>query len=86
MRSQFVIALICLLAVVFGPGASPDSSAGIVYEGDAVFIVDRTGEKWDITQAVSIGFDPRGSKPMDTAWVMSHFSPVRSTMKTASPS
>ena len=60
MRSQFVIALLCLLVVVFGAGVPPDSSAGVVYEGDAIFIVDRTGEKWNITQAVSIGFDPRG--------------------------
>ena len=35
-------------------------TAKVLHEGDRVFIVDRTGEKWDITQAMSIGFDPRG--------------------------
>ncbi len=36
------------------------STAGVVNKGDRVFIVDRTGEQWDITQAVSLGFKPRG--------------------------
>ena len=26
---------------------------------DKIYIVDQTGEKWDVTQAKSIGFDPR---------------------------
>jgi hypothetical protein len=26
---------------------------------DKIYIVDRTGEKWDVTQAESIGFDPQ---------------------------
>ena len=30
-----------------------------VKEGEYIYIVDQTGERWDITQAVSIGFDPR---------------------------
>jgi hypothetical protein len=30
-----------------------------VKEGAKTFIVDQTGERWDITQAVSIGFKPR---------------------------
>ncbi len=29
-----------------------------VQEGDKTYIVDRRGERWDITQAVSIGFQP----------------------------
>ena len=32
--------------------------AAVVREGDKTYLVDRTGERWDITQAVSIGFDP----------------------------
>jgi hypothetical protein len=28
--------------------------------GDKTFIVDKTGEKWDVTQAETIGFDPQG--------------------------
>jgi hypothetical protein len=29
-----------------------------VKEGDKTYIVDRSGERWDITQAISIGFKP----------------------------
>ena len=29
-----------------------------VKEGDKTYIVDRSGERWDITQAKSIGFKP----------------------------
>lgn len=34
--------------------------AGIAREGERILLVDRTGERWDITQAVSIGFHPDG--------------------------
>jgi hypothetical protein len=30
----------------------------VVREGAATYIVDRTGDKWDITQAVTLGFKP----------------------------
>lgn len=32
--------------------------ANVIKEGDNTYLVDQTGEHWDITQAVSIGFDP----------------------------
>lgn len=32
--------------------------ATVLKEGDKTYLVDQTGERWDITQAVSIGFDP----------------------------
>jgi len=38
---------------------SQSSGIPAVKEGEKVYIVDQTGERWDITQAVSIGFDPR---------------------------
>ena len=34
--------------------AAPDGGDGLV------FIVDQRGERWEITQAVSLGFDPDG--------------------------
>lgn len=37
--------------------ASPAASS-VLKDGDKIYIVDRTGERWDITQAVSIGYDP----------------------------
>ena len=45
---------VILFSVVF----SNSAEARVEKEGDNYFIVDRTGERWDITQAVSIGYDP----------------------------
>jgi hypothetical protein len=45
---------------IFSLGIAMLGWAGVVYEGEDVFLVDRTGEQWKITQAVSIGFHPRG--------------------------
>ena len=35
------------------------AEAFVIFEGDRTYLEDRTGERWDITQARSIGFDPR---------------------------
>ena len=37
---------------------TPNAAAAVVKQGQKTFLVDRTGEWWDISQAVSIGFDP----------------------------
>lgn len=34
------------------------AAAAVVKEGDKTYIVDRTGERWNISQSVSIGYDP----------------------------
>ena len=49
-----IVALLCGI-VVFGGLASQ-----VRQEDGKTFIVDRTGERWDITQAVALGFHPRG--------------------------
>lgn len=36
------------------------ASSFVTTEKDRTFIVDRKGERWDITQAMSIGFKPDG--------------------------
>jgi len=36
------------------------SRAKVIHDGDKSYIVDMTGERWDVTQAVSLGFEPRG--------------------------
>ena len=36
----------------------PHAASAVLKEDGQTFLVDRTGESWDITQAVSIGFDP----------------------------
>ena len=43
-----------------GLGSAWGGWAGVVREGDRILIVDRTGERWDVTQAASLGFKPRG--------------------------
>ncbi|MFO7687986.1 MAG: hypothetical protein R6V60_18045 [Desulfobacterales bacterium] len=36
------------------------AAATVVEAGNNIYLIDRTGERWDITQARSIGFDPDG--------------------------
>lgn len=40
--------------------ASGNASSFVVREGGRTYIVDQKGERWDVTQAESIGFDPDG--------------------------
>jgi len=58
MKKQMMRSLIVLLSVMFVFAAT--GFAGVIQQDGKVFISDRTGERWDITQAVSIGFDPAG--------------------------
>ena len=44
--------------VLWVPGFINAAEARVEKEGGNTYIVDRTGEQWHITQAVSIGFDP----------------------------
>jgi len=56
MKKTAVI-LLCIL--FFYSTVSLNNSYGfVIKEKDKTFLIDRTGEKWDISQAVSIGFDP----------------------------
>ena len=38
-------------------GSAPAFS-GVLQDGEKTYIVDRHGERWDVTQAMSIGFEP----------------------------
>lgn len=53
-----ILTIMVIASIAFG--AASESPAGVIRQNDRVFIVDRTGERWGVTQAVSIGFDPRG--------------------------
>lgn len=55
-RWLFLLVLLAFATMVL---VAQSSGTPAVREGAKVFIVDQTGERWDITQAVSIGFDPR---------------------------
>ena len=60
MKSIVRITLIPAFILLFGSGVALEATAIVVQAGDNVYIEDRTGERWDITQAASIGFKPRG--------------------------
>lgn len=55
--------ILFILAIAFVMGVSAASSAAaamVLREGEQTYIVDMRGERWDVTQAESLGFDPRG--------------------------
>ncbi|MBW2178499.1 MAG: hypothetical protein JRD49_03795 [Deltaproteobacteria bacterium] len=47
-----------LMAIWFLLMAFQVAEARVKKEGGKIFIVDQTGERWDITQAATLGFDP----------------------------
>ena len=51
---SFFILFLCLAYFI----TSGTAFSSVLREADKVYIVDRTGERWDVTQAKSIGFDP----------------------------
>ena len=54
MRMFYALLVVGLILAFLAPHAS----AAVLKEGGQTYLLDRTGERWDITQAVSIGFDP----------------------------
>jgi hypothetical protein len=58
MRNRTKIIGIFAIIGLLGASLAVQSPADVIRQDDRVFIVDRTGEHWDVTQAVSIGFDP----------------------------
>ncbi len=54
MRIFHALSGACLMLAIIAPQAS----ATVLRDGGQTYLVDRTGERWDITQALSIGFDP----------------------------
>ena len=57
MVKIIVVSKILLLALILGITLSQAFSR-VIEEGGKTYIVDRHGERWDITRAVSIGFKP----------------------------
>ena len=40
--------------------SSVSAAAPVIHEGEKTYLEDQTGERWDVTQAKSIGFKPEG--------------------------
>jgi hypothetical protein len=56
-RIVVAVAVAAMLGIVGLPFAQ---AAPVAKEYGKVYIVDQRGERWDVTQAESLGFDPRG--------------------------
>ena len=60
MRKQSIGLLYFLPGAFMGLILFASPAAGdVVKQGSSTYLVDQTGERWDISQAVSIGYDPR---------------------------
>ena len=62
MRNVFSIIVVLAFAVVvasYAMAPGPASTGQDDGSDGKTFITDRTGEKWDVSQAANIGFDPR---------------------------
>ena len=57
MKIKNIFTFFTLFAILFL--AFTVSFSQIITQGGKTFIIDRKGEKWEITQAVSIGFRPQ---------------------------
>jgi hypothetical protein len=55
MNSTRIFAMV-FLGLVIGIGMAHLMTAGATSQSESIYITDRTGERWDITQAVSLGF------------------------------
>ncbi|THB76014.1 MAG: DUF3179 domain-containing protein [Desulfobulbaceae bacterium] len=53
-----VLSMIILLSVIFLLGWDDSATSKVIREGEHVFLIDRTGERWDVTAAVARGFRP----------------------------
>jgi hypothetical protein len=58
--SKQVAPVLWTITLIVLATASLVAAANVVREDGNVYIVDQTGERWDVTQAESRGFDPRG--------------------------
>jgi hypothetical protein len=55
---QYTAVLILMTFVVSFAGIYSAAFSSVIEEGGKTYIVDRTGERWNVTQAGSIGFSP----------------------------
>ena len=54
----YLFIFIAIVTLFFALGSLGGAFSKVIHEGDQTYIVDRHGERWDVTQARSIGFVP----------------------------
>jgi len=58
-HKTFYVYMFILALALFGViGSLAGAFSKVIQDGDSTYIVDRHGERWDVTQARSIGFMP----------------------------
>ena len=57
-KSLYLYVFIMVLALSAAFGSLAGAFSKVIHDGDSTYIVDRHGERWDVTQARSIGFMP----------------------------
>ncbi len=54
----YLFIFIAIVALFLAVGSLGGAFSKVIHEGERTYIVDRHGERWDVTQARSIGFMP----------------------------
>jgi hypothetical protein len=55
-----IIIAVAMTATIGFVGAPVASAGSAIKDNGKTYIVDQRGERWDVTQAQSLGFDPEG--------------------------
>ncbi len=88
--SKILVVLLPLLLGITYDATHEFGSSAVIKEVGKTYIVDRTGERWDVTQAVSMGFDPEGFEfglgkdaftPLDDSFLTDDTSRVAKNMR-----
>ena len=58
MPRKILLIFILVFALFAAFGSLAGAFSNVIHDGDSTYIVDRHGERWDVTQARSIGFMP----------------------------
>ena len=58
MPRKILLIVILVLALFAAIGLLAGAFSKVIHDGDSTYIVDQHGERWDVTQARSVGFMP----------------------------
>jgi hypothetical protein len=60
MGTRRIIIAVAVASMMWMTGEPSAQAAPVIKENGRTFIVDQRGERWDVTQAESLGFEPEG--------------------------